>query len=791
MIINIKDINEKSKEKVGSKAYQLSCLQNLGYNVCDGYVITTEYFMKFCTDNKLKITDDNIMEEIFEGNIDFMWEELHEIFIGMSEFSGAVIVRSSACEEDGFVKSYAGIFESVLNVTSYEMMITAIKKVWASYCSRIVKSYDDEFGHNLFGMAVIIQPMLYCEKSGVTFSRHPVTKENKVVIEVCKGNNHKIINDDKKAVTYYGTSKNSFHNLLRKKELKQINEVSKNLESDFLYPCDFEWGIKENKLWIFQLRPITNSYRPDIYTDTSTSTLNCILLDRYAQPATVCYLSLLESWQNRIYLSFYNNILGYEFDEKPLCFLHNRVYWNVEYQKKYFDESKKSILNKLRFALLVNRSYKDWYSRLPEYDKKVKLYYKKMKLTTDYKSLYELFEKVIDNFCDFIGIDHFRFLGLAQILYRNLEKKCLSYGMDKKQVAQLIGKQTDKNKTVMANNELLVISEMVYKNNKLKKIFDTSSPKRILYEIQHNEEYKFIAKLLDEFINRHGHRGTECDDLYFTHWVEEPSKIIILIKQLISNGLLAESNNYEAEETIKSLKSMSSKKIKAGDNYKYKRIIKLTREYMCLRENQRYYFDKSWILMRQILLKLSKYYLHKQVIEKSEDIFHMTVEEIKDGILYPNYIVSHETIITRRNNYEDEKHKKPPYIIKGSNNVSLQKTGKYKSYKVMGISGGKARGKIKIINSINDLGSVEKYDIGVVKTFHPSWTPVLKIVNGLIMNYGNMLSHGAVVAREYGIPIVVFNDDATEVFQNGEMVEINGTTGRIKIITNNVMEVNK
>ena len=120
--------------------------------------------------------------------------------------------------------------------------------------------------------------------------------------------------------------------------------------------------------------------------------------------------------------------------------------------------------------------------------------------------------------------------------------------------------------------------------------------------------------------------------------------------------------------------------------------------------------------------------------------------------------------------------------MKDSQAVNFQKGKGCKSYKAMGISGGVAAGKIKVIYDLSELGSIEKNDICVVKTFHPSWTPLLQIVSGLIMSYGNMLSHGAVVAREYKIPVVVFNDDATKIFKNGDMVEIDGTNGRIRIL---------
>ena len=119
---------------------------------------------------------------------------------------------------------------------------------------------------------------------------------------------------------------------------------------------------------------------------------------------------------------------------------------------------------------------------------------------------------------------------------------------------------------------------------------------------------------------------------------------------------------------------------------------------------------------------------------------------------------------------------------KNSSTVPVQKSKVSKSYKAMAISGGEAAGPIRLIRGIEDLSRAQKGDIGVVNTFHPSWTPILSVVSGLIMSYGNMLSHGAVIAREYGIPVVVFNADAFSMFHEDDMVRINGTTGRIHLL---------
>ena len=102
-----------------------------------------------------------------------------------------------------------------------------------------------------------------------------------------------------------------------------------------------------------------------------------------------------------------------------------------------------------------------------------------------------------------------------------------------------------------------------------------------------------------------------------------------------------------------------------------------------------------------------------------------------------------------------------------------------------------AVGQVRIISDVKDLSDIQDGEIAVVSTFHPSWTPILGIVSGLVMNYGNILSHGAIVAREYRIPVVIFNDAATSIFENGQWIEINGETGRIRVLNIETTPANK
>ena len=174
--------------------------------------------------------------------------------------------------------------------------------------------------------------------------------------------------------------------------------------------------------------------------------------------------------------------------------------------------------------------------------------------------------------------------------------------------------------------------------------------------------------------------------------------------------------------------------------------------------------------------------MQRSILTETNDIFFMTIQEIRHHLQFSNYPFHVEILNERIQNYERACSTAPPYMLKNSVTVPVQKSKISKSYKAMAISGGEAAGPIRFIRGIADLSHAQKGDIGVVNTFHPSWTPILSVVSGLIMSYGNMLSHGAVIAREYGIPVVVFNADAFSVFHEDDMVRINGTAGRIHLL---------
>lgn len=829
-------INRTLLEQYGSKIVALAELHQENFNVPAGIGVSCDFFNEFCRHNNIILQNKkSVAQAILKGAFsDILKTELQRIWNIIQTHPGnTVIVRSSAIEEDGSAASFAGIYNSIINVRTFNNFGQAVKECWSSFFSEQAVVYRDENNIQSGGFAILVQEFIEGDKSGVLFTTNFMSyNKNEIIIEACRGLNTGIIDNKMPADRYilnrkyeieqesipskkvkYSLAENAFslqtemmppeqwnEPVLTASELKILAQLGHQVEQIYKTPVDIEWTMKDDVVFILQCRPVTTlpnrAIVENIYFDADIpDNVECTLLDRYSEPAATCYLSLLQLWEDIVYLSFYSKKRGCHFNEKPLHFYFNRVYWNLKYQSEQFDDVAfnekgwRALWKKAKLIHLMLTKYKNWNNRLRKYDLHIKRFSQYKLEQMDIQALNTLLKNVTDVFCDFIGIDHYQILGLAGVTYNLLQKKLSALPDSKEIILNILHNSVSKNKTVQSNNELLEFAKTIYANRELREIFTNESASNIL-DILKNTEWREYNRQFDLFLQKHGHRGTSCDDLYTPHWIEEPAFVIELIKQFIINSpdkiLFNEPNESIDNQYFTSIaKAVSGQKHGIFKRYREQifviNIMKLTIQYMMLRENQRYYFDKSWLIMRRIILRIGEILVQHGQIKDKLDIFHFTIEEIYQ--LSSDSANNPERIIDRRKKvYERNKLIRPPYFIKNNEFVKIQKHTLKTSYKATGISPGIAGGKVTILSSIEDLGKVSVGDIVIVSTFHPSWTPILKIVSGLVMNYGNLLSHGAVVAREFMIPVVVFNGNATHLFDEGSWIEINGTTGRIKTL---------
>ena len=304
MIKSLSELKEQKISEVGGKGYSLAILTNKGFNIPKGFIITSELFFDFLKVNDLTERIEKLSVGINEDNFREKSEQVRNLLLSSEIPRGIALevkdalsklnvqyvsIRSSAASEDSQKASFAGLFDTFLNVKSdADLVLENVKKCWASLFNgrAVVYRIRKEIPH-LEGMAVVVQEMIPAEISGITFTTHPL-KEKTLLIEVSYGIGDMIVSGevepddyivdretlgivekkigrkDKMNVGEDGSTKVIVLEkaLINKQVLSydKVKEIAKNclkVEKIFKYPQDIEWCISNNKLWLLQSRAIT------------------------------------------------------------------------------------------------------------------------------------------------------------------------------------------------------------------------------------------------------------------------------------------------------------------------------------------------------------------------------------------------------------------------------------------------------------------------------------------------------------------------------------------------------
>jgi pyruvate,water dikinase len=283
------------KQRIGSKALQLAKLTGHNISIPGGFVITSDALERFLTDNGLQPDEAaaDLESRFIQAAVpDEVRSEVTAAFEQMQDGESpvAVAVRSSSSAEDLEEASFAGQYETILNVTDLPHLLDSLKRCWASLFSARVRGYSLKQGVEACSlpMGVLVQKMVQADVSGVIFSINPVTKnEGEIIINASYGLGEAIVSGLVTPDAYYiGKTDGSIEKELGLKEMKivaaaketvemetteeeqqrfclsdsqiaELAEETKKIEAFFGMPVDIEFAVKDNRVYILQARPIT------------------------------------------------------------------------------------------------------------------------------------------------------------------------------------------------------------------------------------------------------------------------------------------------------------------------------------------------------------------------------------------------------------------------------------------------------------------------------------------------------------------------------------------------------
>lgn len=789
---------EIQNEEVGGKAKGLKRLADLGLRVPATFVVVNP---------EHSFPDDTELSECLKRLGD-----------------GPKAVRSSAISEDGLHASFAGQFESYLNLNSISEISDAITKCVETAHSLRVQSYTSHIDKTAdTRISVIVQNMIDAVKAGVIFSANPISnRRDKMLINVTEGIGDELVSGHKDALQYevFRSGKNipeqvqKVGNLLSEAEIRELVETARITEQALGFPVDLEWAVDKSGViqWL-QVRPITTL--DDVHFN-ELDTVKGISSDVWSlgnigemMPGVVTPLTYsVSAYTIDIGLGYLalrsGAIRKDEYHEfRYLQMFYNRLFFNMtncmDYVSRILLTQKENVLVSLsahdvpelivpplapwpvRLINFIRQSYA--ITRAGRHVGKLSRLEKefKVELTGNLQRDHFLLTEAISGLA--VAFNHHNMASarsgmiyavIMGILTGNKRKPT----HEDHYLGTLLLSDIPGIESADAVKSLEKFAEEIIADELFSNDFSKADVREALTLITEKGPEKY-QNLYRDFLSRHGHRCIRESELREKPWEEDPLQLVSMLQSRVNAGRLDKHQNH-VDLRIKALLA----KLTPAQRFFIKLLHAPARKAVAGRELNKANSMRMLHRIRKAYRQYAENLVAEGLLEDTDQIYFLTHQEIAK-------------LISDRDPEWKQKASKRRILLPESAKLSfdLMNSGIPEpveeteipdlpegAIKGIPVSSGIVRGKARVVNTLEEAGMLEKGEIMVVSYTDIGWTPYFSIIGGLVTEIGSPLSHGAVVAREYGIPAVVSVKGARRAIKSGDFVLLNGNKGTVEIM---------
>jgi phosphoenolpyruvate synthase/pyruvate phosphate dikinase len=292
------------------------------------------------------------------------------------------------------------------------------------------------------------------------------------------------------------------------------------------------------------------------------------------------------------------------------------------------------------------------------------------------------------------------------------------------------------------------------------------------------------------YLEKYGMRCVGEIDITRPRWSERPTTLVPMILGNIKNfepragERRFEQGRQEAQEKeqelLRRLRALPDGERKSEE---VKRMIDRVRTFIGYREYPKYGIVSRYFVYKQALLEEAERLVHARVLAEKEDIFYLTFQELHQVTRTNN--ADDQLISRRKDAFSSYQALTPPRVLTSDGEII---TGAYRRDNVpagalvgLPVSAGTIEGRARVILNMQEA-DLQAGDILVTAYTDPSWTPLFVAIKGLVTEVGGLMTHGAVIAREYGLPAVVGVEHATQLIRDGQQIRVHGTDGYVEIL---------
>lgn len=784
----------------GGKAFQLAEMQRVGLSVPAFFVLSTESAM---------ILRERGEAHFYSNELEMLYQMVEEVCGDAASFS----VRSSAQKEDGAETSFAGLFDTYLQVKKEELP----EKIWQCLKSAEKEHVKDYLRHHQMegeetAIAVIIQVMIPAEKAGVLFTANPNGLLNETVIVVGNGLGDGVVNGTVPVTTYYLKRDEDLSYFEREEdspvleatEIAQLVEQVDRLEGYL----DCEFAIYQGKVYYLQSRPITtiNATQPMIFSNSnlveSYPGLTLPLTETFIQFA---YEQVFKgvAWRfskSTSLLETYRPV----FQELVVC-INGRMYYHMNhlYSLLQFLPFPKQVLpiwhemmgfdqQKTTFAPQLEKETSTWESlrisgrilreffaapknmrRLDAEFTAVEAYFnQQFHHQMSEKELDELYQALADRVLK--NWDVTLVNDLYAFVYTGLLKKVLEKWGQPSDVAEwnqwFSGiPAISSMEPVLALRELAAFVQEHQLVDALRELKEERDLKQFL-----EQDTSGFSEKFEGYLDQYGDRSLEELKLETQTFRSHPMR---LLAQVL---LFAEMPPQTKKATLRVEGNLS---LTGWRKMIFQFLGKRARLGIQHRETSRLNRSRIYGMVRTMMVTRGKLAVAKGQLDREEDIFWHRMDELDQ--LDPQIVAS------RKHAYAGFK-TLPAYgylVFQGQpfNKAVRQaetvlQTESFTTVIGVPTSNGIITGEVLVVQDPSEVKDGARDKILVTRMTDPGWVFLLTQAKGVIAEKGSLLSHTAIISRELGIPAVVGIKNATEWFRTGDVVELNGNTGVLTLL---------
>ena len=752
----------------------------------------------------------------------------------------AYAVRSSATAEDAPTTSFAGQYDTYLNVVGPAAILRHVGRCWASLFTERAVTYRlrNGLGHRAVEMAVVVQEMVFAQAAGILFTADPVTSNRKVVsVEAGVGlgealvsgmvnpNVYKVRDGQVVARTVAaqrlavqpspagGTHEEAIEPergqqpALTDAQVVLLAQLGRRIEAHFGRPQDIEWCLDDDGLHIVQSRPITTLFPIPAAGDRENHVYVSV---GHQQMMTDAMKPLgLSLWQLTAF--------------HPMCVAGGRLF--VDVTQAFGTPAGRARLTALgRSDPLIGDALQTLLERgdfIPtladdaaggvpvggapastaelETDVVTELIDHNQASIAACKR--EIRTKSGASLLDFILAD---IPELKRILFDPRSHQVFMTAIDatwwlneqleawlgEKNAADTLAQSVPHNITSEMGLALLDVADAVRPHPDVVAFLEQVEDESFLDELPAIAGGREARDAIQAYLDRYGMRCVGEIDITRPRWSERPTSLVPAILGNVRNFKQgAGEQRFEQgrraarekeQELLERLRVLPDGEHKATET---KRMIDRVRNFIGYREYPKYGMVSRYFVYKRALMEEAERLVQADVLGESEDIFYLGLEELRE--VARTHRVDEQLIRGRKEAFRSYQALTAPRVFTSDGEViaGTYRRGDLPSGALIGlpVSAGTIEGRARVVLDMAD-GDLQAGDILVTAYTDPSWTPLFVAIAGLVTEVGGLMTHGAVIAREYGLPAVVGVEHATRLIRDGQRIRVHGTEGYVEIL---------